>query len=73
MEVEGYGEVEVDVAYGGMFYAVVQTQAFGIKCFNGNIEKLIQIGNKVQGKLHHIIFYHSYCVKVIAIILNVYL
>ena len=55
INVEGYGEVPVDVAFGGMAYAIVPVEKFGITVAPENVNQLIELGHRVykeaQGKI----------------------
>ena len=47
IEVEGYGEVPVDVAFGGMAYAIVPASRFGVRVSPENVNKLMELAHKV--------------------------
>jgi len=48
LDLEGYGELKVDVAYGGAFYAFVNADEMGIEMVPSNINKLIKVGMDVK-------------------------
>ena len=41
------GKFPVDIAYGGLFYAIVDAQHLGVRVEPKNCSKLIHIGNKI--------------------------
>ncbi len=45
--VEGYGTIHCDVAFGGMAYAIVSAESFGITIEPANIHRLMELGHKV--------------------------
>ena len=48
IKVEGLGEVEVDIAFGGIFYALINPSQFNLKIVPKNAQKLVDIGTKVH-------------------------
>ena len=48
IKVEGLGEVEVDIAFGGIFYALINPSQFNLKIVPKNARKLVDIGTKVH-------------------------
>ncbi|MDP8913699.1 MAG: proline racemase family protein [Pseudomonadota bacterium] len=48
IEVEGIGRIEVDVAYGGMFFAIVAAERIGLKVEPENARRLAEIGEKIR-------------------------
>ena len=48
IEVEGLGEVIVDIAFGGIFYALINPSQFNLKILPENARKLVDIGTKVH-------------------------
>ena len=48
IEVEGLGEVKVDIAFGGIFYALINPSQFNLKILPENARKLVDIGTKVH-------------------------
>ena len=48
IEVEGLGEVTVDIAFGGIFYALINPSQFNLKILPENARKLVDIGTKVH-------------------------
>lgn len=57
--VEGFGEVTVDISYGGAFYAFVNAQRFGLDVTKSRTQDLVNAAREVtnavksQVKLHH--------------------
>ncbi|RAL14194.1 proline racemase family protein [Aspergillus homomorphus CBS 101889] len=47
-EVPGLGTVSVDIAWGGMIYAIVDATKLGVKIENRNGPKLIKIGERIK-------------------------
>ncbi|KAJ6441637.1 proline racemase [Purpureocillium lavendulum] len=45
--VDGIGNIHVDVAFGGMWYAIVDAASIGLQVENAFCAKLVQIGNKI--------------------------
>ena len=48
VNVEGLGEVFVDIAFGGIFYALIDPTQFNLKILPENARKLVDIGTKVH-------------------------
>ncbi|MDT9598746.1 proline racemase family protein [Sphingosinicella rhizophila] len=48
IDVEGYGQMSVDVAYGGMFFAIVDAAAVGLPIKPGNARRLAELGERVR-------------------------
>ncbi len=48
VEVEGLGTVMVDVAYGGMIYAMVDARALGFKIEPSEARDLVDVGEKIK-------------------------
>jgi trans-L-3-hydroxyproline dehydratase len=48
VDVEGWGAVEFDVAYGGAFYALVSAPAFGLALVPQNFNRLIEFGRLIK-------------------------
>jgi len=48
LEVEGFGSVAVDVAYGGMFYAILDGTALGFRVAADEARELAVLGEKVR-------------------------
>lgn len=48
IEVEGVGAVALDVAYGGMFFAIVDVTQFGLRVAPENARVLAELGEKVR-------------------------
>lgn len=45
--VEGFGEVTVDISYGGAFYALVDAQRFGLDVTQSRTRDLVAAGTAV--------------------------
>ena len=52
LEVPGLGQVKLDIAYGGCFYALADASQFGLDIVPGNARKLVEIGMRVQQELN---------------------
>ena len=48
IEVEGLGEVIVDIAFGGIFYALIDPAQFDLKILPENARQLVDIGTRVH-------------------------
>jgi proline racemase len=48
IEVDGLGRIEVDVAYGGMFFAIVAVEKIGLKVEPENARRLAELGEKIR-------------------------
>jgi proline racemase len=48
IEVEGVGKVSVDIAYGGMFFAIVDAYKLGFKVAPGEARALAELGEKIR-------------------------
>ena len=48
IEVEGVGEVTVDIAYGGMFFAIVDAFRLGFKVEPSEARQLAELGEKIR-------------------------
>ena len=48
LEVHGFGSVKVDIAYGGIFYALVDPDQFGLSIEPGNARRLVEIGTEIH-------------------------
>ena len=48
-EIDGYGKVPCDVAFGGMAYAIVPVEKFGLTVDPTNINELMEAAHKVWG------------------------
>ena len=48
LEVEGLGTLSVDVAYGGMFYAIADAAALGFAIEPGEARELSQVGERIR-------------------------
>lgn len=47
VKINGYGTVHCDIAFGGMAYAIVSAESFGVSVDPGNVHKLMELGHKV--------------------------
>lgn len=47
VEIEGYGTIHCDVAFGGMAYAIVSAESFGVTVDPANIHVLMELAHKV--------------------------
>ena len=52
LEVPGYGEVPVQIAYGGNLFALIDADALGIETTSANTEKLTRAGMRILNLLH---------------------
>ena len=50
--VQGLGELSVDVAWGGMWYALVDAAALGLAIENWNGPKLVELGERTKRAVH---------------------
>ena len=48
IEIDGFGTVPYDIAFGGAYYAYVDADVIGIDCSPENVEQLIQLGRKIK-------------------------
>ena len=48
VNIEGFGDIEYDIAFGGAYYAYVDADKLGIKCTQDNVEQLIDLGRKIK-------------------------
>jgi proline racemase len=48
LDVSGFGQLEVDVAYGGMFYAIVNAADLGLELVPKNARAICEIGEKIR-------------------------
>ncbi|RLA14141.1 MAG: proline racemase [Gammaproteobacteria bacterium] len=48
VEVEGLGEVSVDISFGGVFYALVDPTQFNLKISPDNARKLVDLGTRIH-------------------------
>lgn len=55
VQTEQFGELSVDIAFGGIFYALVDCAQLGIEISRENAKKIVEIGCEVQRQLnrHH--------------------
>lgn len=48
VDVPGLGVISVDIAWGGMYYAIVDARSVGLEINNANGPKLIDVGEKIK-------------------------
>ncbi|MEM7565383.1 MAG: proline racemase family protein [Pseudomonadota bacterium] len=48
LEVPEIGTIEVDVAFGGVYYVIIDAAKLGIEINPGNARKMVEIGNQVK-------------------------
>ena len=48
IDVPGLGKISVDIAWGGMMYALVDAGSCGLKIANSNGPKLVEIGERIK-------------------------
>jgi proline racemase len=48
VEVEGLGEITVDISFGGIFYALIDPAQFGLKISPENARKLVDLGSRIH-------------------------
>ena len=48
MDLEGYGRVTADIAYGGNFYAITDAAQFGLRIAPDNIAEGIALANRLR-------------------------
>ena len=48
IDVEGLGKVTVDIAFGGIFYALIDPSQFDLKILPENARKLVDIGTRIH-------------------------
>jgi proline racemase len=48
LDVEGVGDVRVDIAYGGMFFAIVDASELGLRVEPGAARALAELGEKIR-------------------------
>jgi len=48
LEVQGLGSVEVDVAFGGVYYAIVDATRLGIEIIPSKARELVELGNRIK-------------------------
>lgn len=52
IEVEGMGEVQADIAFGGVFYALVDAQSIGLRIVPQSARELVDAGSRIQRVLN---------------------
>lgn len=52
LEVEGLGTVKIDIAYGGIFYGLIDPHQFGLEIKPDNARKLVDIGNAIHRQIN---------------------
>lgn len=55
VELQGFGKIKVDIAFGGIFYALVDCEQLGISVDREHAKKIVEIGCEVHRQLnkHH--------------------
>ena len=48
LEVEGLGTVSVDVAFGGVYYAMPDARALGLEVTPGSARDMVELGNRIK-------------------------
>ena len=48
IEIPEYGKIKYDLAFGGAYYAYVQSADVGLTCYSKDIDKLIQTGREIK-------------------------
>jgi len=48
VSVDGFGEVDYDIGFGGAYYAYVDADAHGVSCAANNVEQLINLGRDIK-------------------------
>ena len=48
VNVEGFGEVNYDIGFGGAYYAYVDADTHGISCGQDNVAQLIDLGRRIK-------------------------
>lgn len=48
VEINGLGRILLDIAYGGIFYALIDPSQFGLKITPGNARKLVDLGTRIH-------------------------
>ena len=55
VDVTGIGPVVADIAYGGMWYALVDANALGVKLESDNVSELLHAGSAIKTKLKEVL------------------
>lgn len=48
VDVPGFGDVALDIAYGGNFYALVEASRFGLEISPGNADQIVRVGHVIR-------------------------
>ena len=48
IEINGFGKIKYDLAFGGAYYAYVKAKNVGLTCYPKDIDKLIYIGREIK-------------------------
>lgn len=48
IKVEDFGEIKMDIAYGGNYYVIVPAEKFGLGLSPENGSKIVEIGNVIK-------------------------
>jgi proline racemase len=52
LSIEGVSEVEVDIAYGGMWYVLVDARRLGLALEPGSVSKALELGMRLKGAVN---------------------
>lgn len=52
IEIEGYGNIGVDIAFGGSFFALIDAEKIGLTIDTENIEQITDLGMKIIEKVN---------------------
>ncbi|MGH9477151.1 MAG: proline racemase family protein [Terriglobales bacterium] len=52
VEVRGLGTVQVDIAWGGMFYVIADAEALGLEIEPANARELVRVGEMIKAATH---------------------
>ncbi len=50
--IQGYGAVSFDLAFGGIFYALIDVRQFGLEIAPENARKLVEIGSEIHRRIN---------------------
>ena len=51
IDVDGYGKIKYDLAFGGAFYAFVEVSQIGLDCTNQYCDALVEAGTKIKNAI----------------------
>ena len=55
IEINGYGKIKYDLAFGGAYYVYVQAADVGLTCYPKDIDKLIQVGREIKKVVSNVV------------------